>query len=222
MPEKNCIALVSGGIDSPVAVARMVSKGWKIKPIHCSQDPITGPEPEQKTLECLRTLRSIEGKIGDGARVLIDDEMIVVPVAEVLSKFTEKWCHTEYFIHMKRLFNVIADIASESQDATHVLTGENLGQVSSQTLGNLGAVEEATDLIPLRPLLGLDKTVITHMSRKLGTFEISSGPEVCDALGPSMPTTVANKEWLEKSEERLGGLRNLAQEAWAKRRIVTI
>ena len=222
MPEKNCIALVSGGIDSPVAVARMVSKGWKIKPIHCSQDPITGPEPEQKTLECLRTLKSLEGKIGDGARVLIDDEMIVVPVAEVLSKFTEKWCHTEYFIHMKRLFNVIADIASESQDATHVLTGENLGQVSSQTLGNLGAVEEATDLIPLRPLLGLDKTVITHMSRKLGTFEISSGPEVCDALGPSMPTTVANKEWLEKSEERLGGLRNLAQEAWAKRRIVTI
>lgn len=222
MPEKNCIALVSGGIDSPVAVARMVSKGWKIKPIHCSQDPITGPEPEQKTLECLRTLKSLEGKIGDGARVLIDDEMIVVPVAEVLSKFTEKWCHTEYFIHMKRLFNVIADIASESHNATHVLTGENLGQVSSQTLGNLGAVEEATDLIPLRPLLGLDKTVITHMSRKLGTFEISSGPEVCDALGPSMPTTVANKEWLEKSEERLGGLRNLAQEAWAKRRIVTI
>ena len=222
MPEKNCIALVSGGIDSPVAVARMVSKGWKIKPIHCSQDPITGPEPEQKTLECLRTLKSLEGKIGDGARVLIDDEMIVVPVAEVLSKFTEKWCHTEYFIHMKRLFNVIADIASEYHRATHVLTGENLGQVSSQTLGNLGAVEEATDLIPLRPLLGLDKTVITHMSRKLGTFEISSGPEVCDALGPSMPTTVANKEWLEKSEERLGGLRNLAQEAWAKRRIVTI
>ena len=222
MPEKNCIALVSGGIDSPVAVARMVSKGWKIKPIHCSQDPITGPGPEQKTLECLRTLKSLEGKIGDGSRVLIDDEMIVVPVAEVLSKFTEKWCHTEYFIHMKRLFNVIADIASESHTATHVLTGENLGQVSSQTLGNLGAVEEATDLIPLRPLLGLDKTVITHMSRKLGTFEISSGPEVCDALGPSMPTTVANKEWLEKSEERLGGLRNLAQEAWAKRRIVTI
>ena len=222
MPEKNCIALVSGGIDSPVAVARMVSKGWKIKPIHCSQDPITGPEPEQKTLECLRTLKSLEGKIGDGARVLIDNEMIVVPVAEVLSKFTEKWCHTEYFIHMKRLFNVIADIASESHHATHILTGENLGQVSSQTLGNLGAVEEATDLIPLRPLLGLDKTVITHMSRKLGTFEISSGPEVCDALGPSMPTTVANKEWLEKSEERLGGLRNLAQEAWAKRRIVTI
>lgn len=222
MPEKNCIALVSGGIDSPVAVARMVSKGWKIKPIHCSQDPITGPEPEQKTLECLRTLKSLEGKIGDGARVLIDNEMIVVPVAEVLSKFTEKWCHTEYFIHMKRLFNVIADIASESHQATHVLTGENLGQVSSQTLGNLGAVEEATDLIPLRPLLGLDKTVITHMSRKLGTFDISSGPEVCDALGPSMPTTVANKEWLEKSEERLGGLRNLAQEAWAKRRFVTI
>ena len=222
MGEKNCIALVSGGIDSPVAVARMLRLGWKIKPIHCSQDPITGPEPELKTIRCIQALRKVDGKIGEIARENIDDEMIVVPVAETLSKFTEKWCHSEYFIHMKRLFNAIADIASESYESTHLLTGENLGQVSSQTLGNLGAVEEVTSLIPLRPLLGLDKTVITHMARKLGTFEISSGPEVCDALGPSMPTTVANKEWLEKSEERLGGLRNLAIEAWAKRRIVSL
>ena len=142
MGEKNCIALVSGGIDSPVAVARMLRLGWKIKPIHCSQDPITGPEPELKTIRCIQALRKVDGKIGEIARENIDDEMIVVPVAETLSKFTEKWCHSEYFIHMKRLYNAIADVASESYESTHLLTGENLGQVSSQTLGNLGAVEE--------------------------------------------------------------------------------
>jgi len=60
------------------------------------------------------------------------------------------------------------------------------------------------------------------MSQGLGTFELSIGPEVCDALGPSMPTTIANLEWLEKSELRLGGLENITQEAWKNRRTVEL
>ena len=140
----------------------------------------------------------------------------------MLSKFTEKWNHTEYFIHMKRLFNSIASLHAKEVGATHVLTGENLGQVSSQTLGNLGAIELATDLHPLRPLLAFDKVDIMHMARLLGTLEISEGPEVCDALGPSHPSTVANKEWIELSEERLGGLQSLVDSCFENRKIVTL
>ena len=81
-----------------------------------------------------------EGKLGELARENLDRDLIVVPVAEKLALFTEKWNHTEYFIHMKRLYNSIATIRGEEIDATHLLTGENLGQVSSQTLGNLGGV----------------------------------------------------------------------------------
>ena len=217
-----CVALVSGGIDSPVAVARMLMKGWKIHPVHASQEPITGPAAEQKTVALLRHLLNLEGPLGDAARKNLSRELIVVPVADKLALFTEKWNHTEYFIHMKRLFNSIATLRGEEIEATHLLTGENLGQVSSQTLGNLGGVEIVTPLLPLRPLLAFDKVSIMTMARKIGTLEISEGPEICDALGPTKPTTVANKEWLELSEERVGGLQHLASDSYSERRIVNL
>ena len=214
-----CVALVSGGIDSPIAVARMLMQGWKIFPVHASQEPITGPEAEQKTIALLRYLLESEGKLGKLARENLDRDLIVVPVAEKLALFTEKWNDTEYFIHMKRLYNSIATIRGEEIDATHLLTGENLGQVSSQTLGNLGGVEIASSLLPLRPLLAFDKVTIMSMARNIGTLEISEGPEVCDALGPSKPSTVANKEWLERSEERVGGLQHSASDCYSKLRV---
>ena len=220
--DKVCIALVSGGIDSPVAVARMLKQGWTIHPVHCTQEPVTGPEAEHKTIASLRFFLEMEGSIGDAARRQLSRKLTVVPVAEQLTLFTEKWCHTEYFIHMKRLFNCLADQAGKEVDATHILTGENLGQVSSQTLGNLGAIETVTSLQVLRPLLGFDKTSIMHMAQALGTFNLSIGSEVCDALGPSLPTTIANLEWLEKSENRLGGLDQITLNAWGQRRVVEL
>ncbi len=217
-----CVALVSGGIDSPVAVARMLAEGWTIYPLHASQEPVTGPQAEQKTVELLRHISNLEGDLGLLAKENLSKDLIVVPVAEALSLFTQKWNHSEYFIHMKRLYNAIATIYAESVGATHVLTGENLGQVSSQTLGNLGGVEDATTLHPLRPLLGFDKVTIMAMARKIGTLKISEGPEVCDALGPNKPTTVANKEWLERSEERVGGLQYLASECFSNQKTVRL
>ncbi len=217
-----CVALVSGGIDSPIAVARVLLDGWKIYPVHASQEPITGPIAEEKTATLLRYLLDLEGPLGDAARRNLSRELYVVPVAEKLSLFTEKWNHTEYFIHMKRLFSSIATIRGQEVGATHLLTGENLGQVSSQTLGNLGGIEIASDLLPLRPLLGFDKVDIMTMARKIGTLEISEGPEICDALGPSKPTTVANKEWLERSEDRVGGLQHLASSCYSELKIIDL
>ena len=216
------VGLVSGGLDSPVAVARAVRAGWAVHPIHFSMEPVTGPEAEGKVVDCLRHLRGMQGAIGESMRASITPDLHVVPVASIMSRFTESWCHSEYFIHLKRLFNAIASRYADEVGATALLTGENLGQVSSQTLGNLGAVEGAGGLPVLRPLLGLDKSSIVDMARALGTFDLSTGPEVCDALGPKHPTTVANLEWLEKSEGRLGGLDALSDEALRGRRVVSL
>ena len=147
-----CIALVSGGIDSPVAVARMARSGWHIVPVHCSQEPITGSEAEDKTAASLSHLITHLEETDS-----IDSNLRVVTVGETLAKFTEPEAHRDYFVHMKRLFNAIGCALATEVGATAILTGENLGQVSSQTLGNLGAVEEASHLRILRPLLGLDK-----------------------------------------------------------------
>ena len=202
-----CIALVSGGIDSPVAVARMVRAGWHIVPVHCSQEPITGTEAEDKTAASLTHLIQNIDQHG-----LIDSNLRVVTVGETLAKFTDLDAHRDYFVHMKRLFNVIGSMIANEVGATAILTGENLGQVSSQTLGNLGAVEEASKYRILRPLLGLDKQEIIDEARVLGTYEISSGPELRDALGPDRPTTVADLARLRQNEEVQGGLGNLAKE----------
>ena len=90
----------------------------------------------------------------------IDSNLRVVTVGDTLAKFTEPEAHRDYFVHMKRLFTAIGSSIASEVGATAILTRENLGQVSSQTLGNLGAVEEASSVRILRPLLGLDKQEI--------------------------------------------------------------
>jgi thiamine biosynthesis protein ThiI len=212
-----CIALVSGGIDSPVAVARMVRSGWCIVPVHCSQEPITGSEAEDKTVASLAHLIEHHDSTG-----LIDQNLRVITVGETLAKFTDPAAHRDYFVHMKRLFNSIANIIANEVGATAILTGENLGQVSSQTLGNLGAVEEASHFRMLRPLLGLDKQEIIDEARVLGTYEIASGPELCDALGPDRPTTVADLNRLRGNEALQGGLDELAENCLKSLRMRTL
>ena len=211
LEQKVAVALVSGGIDSPVAVARMLADGWKIHALHASQEPISGPEAENKTLASLQHLNSIYSG-------LLHQELVVVPVAEALTGFTKGDAHRDYFVHMKRLFQTLASLLAKEVGATHILSGENLGQVSSQTLGNMGAVEVASSLPVLRPLLGLDKQEIIAMARALGTYEISVGPEECDVLGPKHPTTIANLERLHGNEGGSEGLVEIASKCWQSSR----
>lgn len=195
----------------------MVQNGWTIFPLHCSQEPITGDEAEQKTLATLSSLASEVGPLGEEGGQ-IERNLCVVPVGETLALFTEKEMHRDYFVHMKRLFNQIGCLYASEVGASHLLTGENLGQVSSQTLGNLGAVEHSSSLPILRPLLGLDKQEIIDLARDLNTFSTSVGPEMCDVLGPKHPTTVADLSRLKGNESRLGGLESLADECFTRRR----
>ena len=74
--QKVCVALVSGGIDSPVAVARMLADGWLIHPLHCSQEPVTGTTPEEKTTALLQHLYTLQNSIGEAANSNLSKELI--------------------------------------------------------------------------------------------------------------------------------------------------
>lgn len=213
------VALVSGGIDSPVAVARMLAQSWEIIPLHASLEPLTSDEAELKTLEALRHLSGAASPLETNHSSL-GGELYVIPVGEVLSQFTLPAMHRDYFVHMKRLFNRLASMLTKQVGATHIITGENIGQVSSQTLGNLGAVEAASDYPIMRPLLALDKLDIMHMAKVLGTYEISTGPEQCDVIGPKHPTTVADLDRLLENEAALGGIDGLAKGCFEDMRTV--
>ncbi|HIG04108.1 MAG TPA: hypothetical protein EYQ53_07005 [Candidatus Poseidoniales archaeon] len=217
---KVAVALVSGGIDSPVAVARMLAQGWIIYPLHGSLEPLTGDEAERKTISCLRQLSNNKKLFQKNSNLV--EELFVIPIGDTLSLFTDKKMHRDYFVHMKRLLNVMANRLAEEVGATHIITGENIGQVSSQTLGNLGAVERSSERPILRPLLALDKVDIIHMAQALGTFEISTGPEDCDIIGPNHPTTVADLRRLEENEKDIGGLEEIVNAIWDELRIVEV
>ena len=94
-----------------------------------------------------------------------------------------------------------AEELAKKEKANFIITGESLGQVSSQTMENLYCIDKAVDILVLRPLIGFDKNEIIDIAKKIGTYDISVGPEVCDVLGPKHPITKGRIEEVEREEE---------------------
>ena len=97
----------------------------------------------------------------------------------------------------------IAEAFAERGRHDFLLTGENMGQVSSQTLENLYVIDRAVSIPILRPLVGYDKLEIVNLAARIGTYEISRGPEVCDVLGPKHPSTAAHLQTILEEEGKL-------------------
>ena len=111
--------------------------------------------------------------------------------------------HKYYFVLSKRLMVKIAEKIAEKENCKFLITGENLAQVSSQTLPNLVAITKAVKIPILRPLLTFDKVEIINKAEEIDTFELSKGPEVCDILGPKHPSTNTKPHLMELQEKRV-------------------
>jgi thiamine biosynthesis protein ThiI len=183
------LVLLSGGIDSPVASKMLQENGHDVGAVHFSQEPFTDDAPEVKSRRV--------------AEVLDLDGLWVSDAGERFGDLTRECSHALYFVLSKRLMLRAADRVAEREGFEALATGENLGQVSSQTLQNLACVHEAADRPVLTPLLALDKDEIMDLAREIGTYEISEGPEVCDTLGPEHPETAADLGGVLSEEENL-------------------
>jgi thiamine biosynthesis protein ThiI len=187
----NGVLLLSGGIDSPVAARMVQDQGMELTAFHCSFEPITDE-------------RSVD-KAKDLARLLGFKKLYVAKIGEILSTIpANRDAHRFYFVMQKRLFYRLAAKLAAEVGATCIVTGENLGQVSSQTLRNLATLEQAASMPIIRPLLGLDKMGIIAHAKVYGTFETSLGPELCDLLGPDKPATTSKVEMVAPFEDTLG------------------
>ncbi len=185
------ILLLSGGIDSPVAGRMVQEQGVELEALHCSFEPLTDERSVEKAMELARGL---------GLK-----RMWVAKIGEALAEIPkDRDAHKFYFVMQKRLFYRLADQLADDLGADLVVTGENLGQVSSQTLRNLRTIEQAARRPVVRPLLGLDKVDIIRHAREMGSFETSVGPELCDVLGPNKPATTSTVEQLVEMEGRVG------------------
>jgi thiamine biosynthesis protein ThiI len=180
---KRGIALLSGGIDSPVAIHLMKDR-LEIVATHFHQLPLT----DEKEVEKVKELSKMLGL----------KKVYSVPFVSVLKALVEKCDHRNYFILSKIAMFKCAEMVAAAEGAKFLITGENLAQVSSQTLSNLTNITKQLKLEIFRPVLTYDKQEIIKVAKKIGTYEISKGPEICNLLGPKNPATKSKLENIEK------------------------
>jgi tRNA uracil 4-sulfurtransferase len=185
---EKAVALLSGGIDSPVAI-HLMQERLEIIAVHFHQVPLTGEEEIDKVKELVKILKL--------------KKVYLIPFAEVLKDLTTKCNHRDYFILSKILMFKTAELIAEKEKAKYLITGENLAQVSSQTLSNLNVITKNLSLEIFRPVLTFDKQEIVNLAKKIGTYDISAGPEICCLLGPKNPSTKTNPEKIAAELEKL-------------------
>ncbi|MBI2112790.1 7-cyano-7-deazaguanine synthase [Candidatus Woesearchaeota archaeon] len=171
---EKAVALLSGGIDSPVAI-HMMKDRLDIIALHFHQKELTGEEEVDKVKKLVQIL---------GVR-----KAYLVPFVNVLKHITEKCRHENYYILQKILMFQSAEKIAKLEGAGYLITGENLAQVSSQTLSNLTTITKNVQMEILRPVLTFDKQEIINKAKDIGTYDTSSGPEICSLLGPKHPAT---------------------------------
>ena len=147
------IALLSGGIDSPVAIHLLQDK-LDIIPVHFHQLPLV----DESEIEKVRKL----------ARHLKVKKLYLAPFTPVLKALVEKCNHKHYFILSKIAMFRAAEMIAQKEKASYLITGENLAQVSSQTLSNLTSITKHVSTEILRPLLTFDKQEIINVANKIG------------------------------------------------------
>ncbi len=195
------LVLLSGGFDSAVAAHLVQQQRADLVGVHFSQEKFVGKQSIEKARRIAKHLKL--------------KKLFLVDISEILKQFVENCENRYYFVFMKRLFFRIAEAVAKKERCDFLVTGENLGQVSSQTLSNIAVIAQAIQLPVIRPLLGMEKTEIIALARQIGTHEISCGPELCDFLGPSKPATRSTIEELEREERKIR-LEKLVQNALQK------
>lgn len=183
------LLLLSGGFDSPVAGHLMKTRGLDLVALHISYEPVTDDASVHKAVRL--------------ARHAGIPKVFVVRAGDAFKEVVKHCRHKLYFVITKRLMMRVASAIATREACDYLITGESLGQVSSQTLKNLDVINRAARVPVLRPLIGFDKQEIIDRAKGIGTYEISVGPELCDILGPKHPATQARIEDVEREEARL-------------------
>jgi tRNA uracil 4-sulfurtransferase len=189
------LVLMSGGIDSPVAAYRMMRRGLRCDFLHFSGMPLTGPESVYKAYALVRSLDRFQGR----------SRLFVVAFGKAQQKLASSGADRLQIVAQRRLMLATGEILARRLGGGALVTGDSLGQVSSQTLTNITALDDATSLPILRPLIGWDKTEIMDEARRLRTLAISELPDqdCCTLLTPRRVETRARIDDLHKIEHRL-------------------
>lgn len=205
------VVLLSGGIDSPVAAYRAMRRGLRCDFVHFSGEPYTGSESVYKAYAHVRVLDRFQG----------DSRLFVVPFGSAQRALASAGAGRLQVMAQRRLMVRVAAALAERERAGALVTGDSLGQVASQTLPNMAAVEEASPLPLLRPLVAYDKAEVIEEARELGTLEISHLPDedCCKLFASRFAETRADPGALRRLE-RMTDAEEAAERLVAAARLV--
>jgi thiamine biosynthesis protein ThiI len=207
------LALLSGGIDSPVASWLVARRGMTIVPVYFHSFPFTSDRAKEKVLDLCRVLAGYAGALSMWVVFFTETQRAIqLQVPEALR-----------VLAMRRMMMRISDVLATREGAQALITGESVGQVASQTVESIAVINAATRLPVLRPLIGSDKTEIVARAEAIGTYEISIRPfpDCCSLFVPAHPRTHPTVEELEAAETRLN-IETLAREAVERGERLTI
>lgn len=187
--------LISGGIDSPVAAYLLMKRGMRLDFVHFHSVPQTDPASLEKVEDLIKILIRYQGPA----------RLAMVPFLPIQEEIAAR-CPAELRVLLYRRFMLrLAESAARRTRSDALITGESLGQVASQTIQNLRAVESVATMPVLRPLIGLDKPEIIAIARRMGTYETSITPhfDCCSFLLPDKPATRSTATELDEAEGAL-------------------
>jgi thiamine biosynthesis protein ThiI len=189
------VALLSGGIDSPVGAWRMMKRGCHVVFVHFHSVPYLPPISQDKA-------RSLVGRLTEWQ---YRSQLFLAPLGEIQREVVLSVPPPLRVVVYRRMMIRIAERLARSCGAGALVTGESLGQVASQTLENISRTNEVAELPVFRPLIGMDKLEITAQAQQLGTFEISIEPDAdcCTLFVPRHPGTHISAGEIAAAESRL-------------------
>ena len=192
------MSLLSGGIDSPVATYMVAKRGVEMEAVYFNSPPYTSARALEKVKKLGTIVSQYAGPI----------KLYVVNFTDVQLAIYDNCPHDQLTIIMKRYFFRMAEDLAKRDDCQAVITGESIGQVSSQTMQSLAVIDDAVDIPVFRPVIGMDKQEIVEYSQRSGTFETSIEPyeDCCTIFVDKHPVTKPKFHVIEKSERRLEGI----------------
>jgi len=187
------VALISGGIDSPVAAWLMMKRGCEIIPLYLNNEPFSDGTTRERAMQCIDVLQ----KWSPQKKFTIYE----APHGDNLLAFLSNCDNRLNCVLCRRMMYRIAGEVLKMEGAHGIITGSSLGQVASQTSQNMLSEMYGMEYPIYHPLIGLDKLEITDIARKIGTFEPSTKPATCCMAVPEYPSTAAKPQEVVEAEK---------------------
>ncbi len=207
--------LMSGGIDSPVAGYLTARRGVEIEAVYFDSPPYTSERAKQKVIDLAKRLAVYTGGI----------RLNIVPFTETQLYIYESVPPEKMTIFLKRAMLKAADKIAGENGSQALVTGDSIGQVASQTMHAINAIDSAAEnFVVMRPLCAMDKQEIVDIARKIDTFEISTRPyeDCCTIFVAKHPETKPKKSLIEKMEKKMEKLDEYIETAVKNRQITDL